>query len=144
MKSRSKGYTLVEMGIALTVIAVIAFLIFFGLASKLFLNRPGQTEERAYIALANWQAKNDLAFTRKTCAPDTDRDGYGSCTVVTTEGEKIYLECSSTWWMHVTGSTGCKEVETTVKMRGIPKTVINNSSSSGGSTASSSATVAPR
>lgn len=142
MKSKNRGFTLVEAGIAVIVIATVVGLVGFGLFSKLFLNRPGQTEERAYVALANWQAKNELTFTRKTCAPDTDRDGYGSCTVVTSEGEKIYLECSSTWWMHVTGSTGCKEVETTIKMRGIPKTVINNSSSSGSS--SSNATVVPK
>jgi hypothetical protein len=62
-------------------------------------------------------SNNHLQVKRKSCAGDSDGDGYGSCTVVTTEGEKIFLQCPSDFLGNLSGGTGCKETTGVVKVQ---------------------------
>lgn len=105
MKMKNSGFTLVELMIVLAAVGIVTVLV-----SNIFLNNKGDTQRRAYAALDTYLAANEITVDRKTCSGDSDYDGYGSCTVVTTEGEKIQLQCESGWFnTEVTGATGCKE-----------------------------------
>lgn len=94
---------------------------------KLIVDRPGQTEGRAAENMQVWLASSGVgATTRKSCSHDSDGDGYASCAAVTAAGEKIYLECVAGWWPTVTGASGCKEIEMSLKMLGGRQTTNNS------------------
>ena len=110
---KAKGLTAIEFMIFLAFAGIVA-----SLGMNMFANNPGQTEARSVIAAENWAKKSGVTPQRSNCAPDADGDGYGSCTVVTQSGEKVYLQCAASWWNHFTGSKGCKEVETNIRIDG--------------------------
>jgi len=86
----------------------------------------GATENRAYEAGELFISKNQIVMTdgtergRMTCAGDSDGDGYGSCTIVTLAGEKIYLQCPTDWIaVNFWNAASCKEIEAALYMRGL-------------------------
>jgi hypothetical protein len=108
--------------VKLMIAAVAAFITFFGLIPFLFyltIDLPGKTEARATKNAKRWVAKSNLSAKRLSCAYDSDRDGYGSCTLVTTANERIFLQCPSGWFINLTGATGCKEIESNLKITGL-------------------------
>jgi len=109
---KQKGFTLFELLIVVVIISIIA-----SVTLGIFVNNRGATEKRAKELAINFLQENEIAYKRVSCAGDSDDDGYGSCTVVTEEGEKIYLQCpcdfvSVNFW----GAKSCKEIETNIKI----------------------------
>lgn len=101
-------------------IAVIIMILALGLAGfvallittpNIIFNRPGQTQARAEENAQLFIKKASLNVKRYSCAPDMDGDGYGSCTIVTVEGENIQLQCPGRFWTNFTGGAGCKEID---------------------------------
>lgn len=112
---KEKGFTMIELLITL-VIGTIIMLPISGLVVDFFLNNRGATEERAYEGMNAFIMDNDLQVSRSSCAGDSDGDGYGSCTIVLESGERIYLDCPSSWGsVNLFGASGCKEIEARFK-----------------------------
>lgn len=120
MYRRQGGFTLIELVICVFILLIISVGI-FAVAGNWIVNRPGQTEARAHEAATRFVASNKLDVSRLTCAYDNDNDGYGSCTLVTTEApgkpsEKIFLQCPARFLNTLLGADSCKEVDTTVQL----------------------------
>lgn len=123
---RSRNSALSDYATIIGIILAVVFTILF-FTWKMLVNRPGQTEERATGNMQVWLAKSGVGTpTRKSCSHDSDGDGYASCTVALETGEKIYLECVAGWWPDLTGASGCKEIEMSLKMLG-GRAITNNS-----------------
>ena len=106
MKTSQKGYTLVEL------MVVLAF-IFLGASNitTFFINNMGWTEDRAKENAKLFIAENNLQVSRMSCAGDSDHDGYGSCSVILTNGEGIGLQCPTDFLQtKVFRARGCKEL----------------------------------
>jgi hypothetical protein len=103
---------------ALTVIAFI-MLIFVSLGGAIYQSTPGKTLARTEANVTEWVSKHGIQVQRLSCAHDSDSDGYGSCTIVTTSGEKIFLQCVGGWLTSAFGGRGCKEVDTLIKLNGM-------------------------
>ena len=104
---KQNGFSLIELIISVIFVIILSMGIF-----GFFANNKGATEERAYEAMDSFIIKNGIETKRKSCAGDSDGDGYASCTVVATDGEKIHLQCPSNWGdTTVWGASGCKEVD---------------------------------
>ena len=72
---------------------------------------PGFSEKRAYEGMALYIAGNGLIVSRQTCASDSDGDGYGSCSLVTEDGESINLQCPTKFLRTVLfGARSCKQI----------------------------------
>lgn len=105
MKKEKGFFTLIEI----LVIVFIALIAIGGISSA-FINNRGATEARAYAALDNFVAMNNITVKRKTCAGDSDGDGYGSCAIVTSDGERMRISCPTNWSdINLWGATSCKE-----------------------------------
>lgn len=80
--------------------------------SSIFVNNRGATEHRAYDGMKLFIARNNIAdIKRNTCAGDSDGDGYGTCTIVTSQSETITIQCPTDWMdLHVFGVSSCKEI----------------------------------
>jgi type II secretory pathway pseudopilin PulG len=120
MRRVQQGFTLIELlTVGFFVLVIVAMLFaFFG---NWIVNRPGQTEARAYQAAQRFVATNKIEASRLTCAYDNDGDGYGSCTLVTTDApgkpsEKIFLQCPARFLNTLMGADNCKEVDTTIQL----------------------------
>lgn len=98
---------------ALIVLAIV--LILSMVVGGAFLNTPGQTEERSLENAKAWVQSQNLTAKRLSCAHDSDGDGYASCTLVTQEDEKIYLQCPAGFMQEVMGAKSCKEIEMTIQ-----------------------------
>lgn len=102
---KENGFTIIE----LLMVIVVAAILFIGIASS-FINNRGATEARAYAGLDNFIVANGITVKRKTCAGDSDGDGYGSCAIVTGEGERMRISCPTNWGdINLWGATSCKE-----------------------------------
>lgn len=102
----NKGFTLIELMVVAAVLGILA-----AVTVSVFINNMGATEQRSYDAAHKYVADNNIQVKRMTCAGDSDRDGYGTCTLVT-QDEKIFLQCPSSWGdVNLWGATSCKEVE---------------------------------
>lgn len=102
-----KGITGVELLSMLFIVCLASIAL-----ASMFVNNMGATEKRTKEAALAFMSDNDLTKKRLTCSGDSDGDGYGSCTLVTTEGEKIQLQCVSGFMAtKLWGATGCKEVD---------------------------------
>ena len=99
---KQKGFT-----IELLVVGVIVLLIGDMVASA-SINSPTATRDRAAQSMHQWVNENNLQTTRASCAPDSDMDGYASCSLVTDKGEKIFLQCTSGAYFN---ADTCKEVD---------------------------------
>ena len=101
-----RGFTLIEL---LTVVAIGLMLV--SIVFNVYLNNRGATEDRAFSGANSFVEENGIQPIRISCAGDSDNDGYGTCTVVTAEKEKILLKCPTDYvdvsWF---GASGCKEV----------------------------------
>jgi prepilin-type N-terminal cleavage/methylation domain-containing protein len=105
------GFTLIELMIAVAVVGIIA-----AIASGFIFNTKGATERRAYESAQHFISTNGIKVKRITCAGDSDSDGYGSCSILTEENEKIMLQCPSGFFDKWTGAVSCKEVFQTLQM----------------------------
>lgn len=112
-----KGFTLAHILLTLLIISILVVVTTNICTIWLsFANNRGATEKRAYTAANYFVAKNQLQTKRLTCAGDSDGDGYGSCTLILTDGEKIRLECVSDFMdTKIYGAKGCKEMDIQVK-----------------------------
>lgn len=108
----SKGFTLVELIICIAIVSILATA-----ALGPGCNNRKATEDRAYVAAEKFVAKNKMSVKRLTCAGDSDNDGYGSCTMVTSEGEKIMLKCPTDYFdVNLWGAEDCKEQFTNIQV----------------------------
>lgn len=106
---KQKGFTLIELLTTIFIVAVVG-LVITGLISSTFLNNRGWTEERAYKGADTFIRNNALSVQRKTCAGDSDGDGYGTCALVLSDGKRVRLECPTDFWdTKIWGATSCKE-----------------------------------
>lgn len=105
MKKENGFFTLIEI----LMVVFIALIVIGGITSS-FINNRGATEARAYAGLDNFIVANGITVKRKTCAGDSDGDGYGSCAIVTSEGERMRISCPTNWGdLNLWGATSCKE-----------------------------------
>ena len=103
---KEKGFTLIELLIVMIIVGIL-----LAIPTKILLNNRGATERRALKACSAYLADNNIKTKRFTCAGDSDGDGYGTCNVVTTEGEKIILQCPTDYFaVNWFGARQCKEV----------------------------------
>lgn len=118
--AKNKGSaTITELTVLAAGFAVIAAIILMGL----FANNRAFTESRATDAAKLFAQQNDIEVKRLSCAGDSDGDGYGSCTLVSKDNEKINLQCPTGFMStKVLGATGCKEVDIRFAGMGIPVT----------------------
>jgi len=101
-----KGFTIVEVLLVAAVVGIFASLI-----GGVGLNNRGATERRAMVAAKMFISQNGMKVKRITCAGDSGGDGYGTCSVLTSEGEKIFLQCPTGFFdTKLFGATQCKEV----------------------------------
>lgn len=109
---KENGYTAIEVIISVFILLVVCLAILAPI-QKFTVNSLSATESRAYEGLQRFIDKNDISnIKRKTCAGDSDDDGYGSCSVTLTDGEKIYLLCPTDFIQNkLIGAESCKEVE---------------------------------
>jgi hypothetical protein len=85
------------------------FLVFVG-AYGVYLLSASASESRAKVSMEAYLLETGVKPTRKSCAYDSDTDGYASCTIAT-ESEVIQLQCTSgiVNTLPVIGSKSCKE-----------------------------------
>jgi hypothetical protein len=92
--------------------------------TAIWLSSAAKSELRAYAAADAFIADNHIGkLDRRTCAYDSDNDGYGTCTLVI-DGEPILLQCPSGFLntLPIIGASSCKEVPNQIlKLGGIPK-----------------------
>lgn len=106
MKHTQKGFTLVELLIVLVIGLVLVTIVM-----EFFANNMGWTEDRAKDNAKLFVSENNITTSRMSCAGDSDHDGYGSCTVVTTADESINLQCPTDFLqVKIFGAKGCKEI----------------------------------
>ena len=108
---KKNGFTVIEL-----MIVVAIFGIFIAVIAGNFLNNPGQTEARATENAHRWATNQGVELKRLSCSHDSDQDGYGSCTIVAEDGERIQLQCASGFVQEATGASGCKEIDGNVKV----------------------------
>ena len=91
------------------IIAIIG--IFSAIVTNAFLNNRGATERRAYRGAKNFISMNNIKPKRLSCAGDSDNDGYGTCTVMTDDNQRIMLRCPTGYFdVNFFGASSCKEV----------------------------------
>jgi hypothetical protein len=106
MKNRMKGITFVEATIILVIVSLVSVI-----AAGAILNNRGATERRAYENSNIFIKDNGISVKRKTCAGDSNNDGYGTCNILTEDGEKIILQCPTSYFsINWFGAKSCKEV----------------------------------
>jgi len=80
-------------------------------ATSCVRDNRGFTEDRAYEGVERFIKQNNIDVKRKTCAGDSDEDGYGTCTIVATDREIITIQCPVNWIdINIWGAKSCKEV----------------------------------
>lgn len=106
MKSRvSRGFTLIELIIAVAIIGIFVTLVGFGITKCSSSRGTAEDEARDYAQKMGMEIKGVSCMNR-----DTDGDGYVSCTlnVVEKDGKtsSVPIECASKWSYN---NDGCKE-----------------------------------
>lgn len=112
---KCNGYTMTELTVMLSAVSLLGFM-----ATSLVLDNPGATEKRAAESARLWLTEQRVDLKRLSCAYDSDGDGYGSCTVVTQNDERIFLQCPASWFNNAMGAHTCKEVGENIKLA-VPK-----------------------
>ena len=84
-----------------------------------YVNNMGATEARAYVGMSEFFKTNSIdtdALEFKSCAGDSDGDGYGSCTFKLADATyRLHLQCPTDWIQtNVWGATSCKVMDTAV------------------------------
>jgi len=101
-----KGFTLGDVMIIAAIIGIVV-----SIAAESFVNNRGVTEKRAFARAKKFLNRNNIEAKRLTCAGDSDNDGYGTCNIVTKDGEKIILNCPTDFLdTKLFGASECKEV----------------------------------
>lgn len=89
--AKRKSFTLIEFMIGGAILSIL-LLIIGSAVSGPFLRK--YTENQANQAMDAFISKAGIQdVSRKSCAGDSDGDGYGTCTIVCDSGEKIFLMC---------------------------------------------------
>jgi len=102
----NKGMTLIEVMVVIVIVAIAGAMV-----TNVFLNNRGATERRAYQGAANFISMNNITPKRLTCSGDSDSDGYGTCVIMTSDDQRIMLECPTNYFdVNVFGASSCKEV----------------------------------
>lgn len=105
---RNKGFTIIEIIVVVAIVGILASFILPVIVGK-------NSENYATENMQKFIDANHIEVRRKSCAADRDYDGYGSCTVVTTDGEKIFLQCPSNT-LSISGANNCKEISGNIKV----------------------------
>ena len=110
----NKGISLIS------IIAIIGIIVFLsGIGTKLLINRPSVTTNRANDNFDHLLAGIQGTVLRRSCSHDSDNDGYGSCsaTIQYANGaiEKIFAQCPSGLLNNALGGKNCKETQAPLK-----------------------------
>lgn len=106
MMKKLLGFTIIELMIAIALVGMVGAIL-----TSAVLNNRGATEKRAYIAAQQFIDDNNLDVERRTCAGDSDDDGYGSCALTLRDQRRIRLECPTGFFAtSLFGATSCKEI----------------------------------
>lgn len=114
-------FTSIEVMVVVAILLIFASII-LSVFGNFIVNNPAMTEARAYEHVNTYITKNGIEVKRLTCAHDNDGDGYGSCTILEPNGNKIFLDCPTDWLTtSILNATSCKELDTTIKFNARPK-----------------------
>jgi len=100
-RKRQSGFNQTEFGMMLGVGAFVTLIVAMAVGSS-----PTKQDQQSIADdnLNRYVADNRLQITRKSCASDSDGDGYGSCSIALSTGERVWLQCP------VKAGLNCKEV----------------------------------
>jgi len=118
---RNGGYEMNEKGFTvIEAIIVFAILLILGTTfGSALLNNRGATERRATELATKFLSQNNIKVKRIICAGDSDANGYGTCSVLTTDNEKMFLQCPTEYFdVNFFGVSQCKEVFYTMNILG--------------------------
>lgn len=108
---KNTGFTLIELMTVLAVMAILGVIV-----ANILLNNSGATQKRAKQQAITYASEYGIQYKRLDCLPDSDSDGYSTCTMTTDEKERIFLQCISGFWSGVWGADGCTEVDTVMRL----------------------------
>ena len=93
------------MKLRIYLIGIVAAVVLLG---YLYVISPAASESRAESSLNNFISKSNIVATVASCTPDSDGDGYASCSVM--HKELMSVQCTSGFMVYVPffGSKSCK------------------------------------
>lgn len=118
--NKEKILGIIKKTLKIVITIVVVGLVIYGVNSS--MNVRVLSEKRAEKNARLFVEKNKINVKRLTCAGDTVdpkykvRDGYGSCALVTKEGEKIMLQCPADFLENLMGAKSCKEYFLTLNL----------------------------
>lgn len=100
---QNKGFTLIELLVILAILGILAAITY-----SAWVRDPNTEVLNAKQAAYQWTDENNVQVKRgPSCFHDSNYDNLASCSLVTTDGEKIFLQCVT---FSMRGASGCKEI----------------------------------